>query len=274
MDKRFIVIVNATDSSCHPEWLKGTPLFDLFIHYTGPISNRFKSDATFYEQAIYEQAAGENSGSFIEQTSIGQTCEQASVDETSNTPPSPTLYLNKFAQLTPLITQYWELLATYDVFWFPEDSIVMDTDSINRLFKLFDGHALALGEPQLSCIKSKQKAPSEGNSTYTSDRLMGMTHYTSVCAPLMTKETLIALHPSFDAQADTTQDISHYWSEQLEKQMVNKERANKQAQQAIINAGIAKVPMHVWNEQKSFNTTDNLYGEYRYFSAGSDNKKS
>ncbi len=76
----------------------------------------------------------------------------------------------------------------------------------------------------------------------------------------MTKDTLITLHPSFDAKADTTQDMSHYWSQQLSSKQIE----GNATQQAMINAGTAIAPADMLNEQKSMHTEANIYGEYRY----------
>ncbi|HEY7772807.1 MAG TPA: hypothetical protein VIC26_06485 [Marinagarivorans sp.] len=111
MDKRFLIIARVGDESCHPSWLsQAHPEFDLFLNYYGDVPEKFKNQATFYEQ----QKGG------------------------------------KWAITGELVEQYWELIHTYDAVWFPDDTVLTNAQVINRMFALFQGHQLLLAQPALT----------------------------------------------------------------------------------------------------------------------------
>lgn len=175
MDKRFIIIANVSDASQHASWLMGSPLFDVFLNYVGDTEGLFKEDATFYEYTP---------------SLTPDYCDDNGINP-----------IKKFSSLGSLVEQYWELLATYDAFWFPDDTLISNTDDINRFFKLFDGHDLALAEPSL--IDTQEASPNleMDKSQTTPQCLMRFVNYIDTLAPLMSRDCLMALHPSFSGQS-------------------------------------------------------------------------
>jgi hypothetical protein len=151
--RRNLVILRAGDNSLHPEWIQGPRHFDLFISYYGSTPDRHRSDADHYEMRK-----------------------------------GP-----KWSCIADLLAERPELIDQYDSFWFPDDDLSASTDTLNRMFALFQGLDLDLAQPALTV-----------NSYYSWSILLQQeghiarySEFVEVMAPLFTRETLLKCSPSF-----------------------------------------------------------------------------
>lgn len=111
MSRRNLVIVRAGDNSVHPGWLADAERnFDIYVSYFGNEENRYAESADFHE----------------------------------NRKGMKWPVLGELLQARP------DLLERYDYFWFPDDDIVTDTDTINRMFDFAAAYRLALAQPALT----------------------------------------------------------------------------------------------------------------------------
>lgn len=111
MSRRNLVIVRAGDNSVHPGWLADAERnFDIYVSYFGNEVNRYADSADFHENRK------------------GM----------------------KWPVLGELLQAQPELLERYAYFWFPDDDIVTDTATINRMFDFAAAYQLALAQPALT----------------------------------------------------------------------------------------------------------------------------
>lgn len=151
--RRNLVILRAGDNSLHPEWIEGPRHFDLLISYYGSTPDCHRSDADHYEMRK-----------------------------------GP-----KWSCIAELLAERPELLAQYDSFWFPDDDLSANTDTLNRMFALFHGLGLDLAQPALtrnSYFSWSLLLQQEGHVARYSQ-------FVEVMAPLFTRESLPKCLPSF-----------------------------------------------------------------------------
>jgi hypothetical protein len=154
MNKRFLVVARVGDKSLHPSWLEGeAPIFDLFLSYFGDQAEKYVEQAQFYEQ----QKGG------------------------------------KWPKIGELVEKNWAIISTYDAVWFPDDDLLTSSTTINRMFRLFDGHQLALAQPALD-ISSYYTFPALLQKTNT---LLRFCNFVEVMAPIMCRTTLSKLKHTF-----------------------------------------------------------------------------
>lgn len=112
MSKRqFLVVARVGDHSLHPQWLAGPCRnFDVYLSYFGDSPEKYKGSTEFYEQAKG----------------------------------------GKWPVIAEIVNNNPELIGGYCAVWFPDDDLLMSTASINRMFNLFAGLDLALGQPALT----------------------------------------------------------------------------------------------------------------------------
>ncbi|WP_374248333.1 hypothetical protein [Thermomonas sp.] len=111
MSRRNLVVVRAGDNSVHPGWLVDAERnFDIYVSYFGNQENRYADSADFHENRK------------------GM----------------------KWPVLGELLQAQPELLERYAYFWFPDDDIVTDTATINRMFDFAAAYQLALAQPALT----------------------------------------------------------------------------------------------------------------------------
>ncbi|MGS0682982.1 DUF707 domain-containing protein [Shewanella sp. 125m-7] len=109
--KKYLVIARVGDNSLHPHWLENAaPNFDLFLSYFGDKPNNYQAEATYYEQVKG----------------------------------------GKWPIINKLVEANWSLISQYDAVWLPDDDIMTDANTINKMFSLFDGFGLALAQPALT----------------------------------------------------------------------------------------------------------------------------
>lgn len=56
----------------------------------------------------------------------------------------------KWPIISRLIDKNWEIISKYDAVWFPDDDLLVDTNSICKMFDLFSAFDLSLAQPALS----------------------------------------------------------------------------------------------------------------------------
>lgn len=111
MSRRNLVIVRAGDNSVHPGWLVDAERnFDVFVSYFGNQPDRYADGVEFHE----------------------------------NRKGMKWPVLGELLQARP------ELVERYQYFWFPDDDIVTDTATINRMFDFAAAYRLALAQPALT----------------------------------------------------------------------------------------------------------------------------
>lgn len=110
-NNHFLIIARVGDKSLHSHWLQGaTPEFDLFLSYYGSEQDKYKTDATYYEN--------KKGGKWSEISRIWE--EQAA------------------------------LINQYDAVWFPDDDLLINAHQLNRMFAFFKAYELELAQPALS----------------------------------------------------------------------------------------------------------------------------
>ena len=97
----------------------------------------------------------------------------------------------KWFCLKEYINQNPNLLEEYDTFWFPDDDLFIENDSINKLFEIHNSHNLYLSQPAAIGYTSHEiTKPQNCKLRYTS--------FVEIMCPMMSKETLKLLLESFD----------------------------------------------------------------------------
>ena len=178
MDKRFLIIARVGDNSLHPEWLKGiTPQFDIFLSYFGDQAEKYKDQADFYEQ----QKGG------------------------------------KWPKIGEMVEQYWELISTYDAVWFPDDDLLTDAQTINRMFSLFSGHQLSLAQPALT-LQSFYTFPALLQKRNAHLRYV---NFIEVMAPIVSRDALLNIKHTF-GQSPSGWGLDSLWPKLIDNAERNK----------------------------------------------------
>jgi hypothetical protein len=85
------------------------------------------------------------------------------------------------------------LLERYDAFWFPDDDLAVETVTINRMFALFRGFALALAQPALT----RESFHAHPMLLQRPGHVLRHTGFVEVMAPIFDRDALRACLPSF-----------------------------------------------------------------------------
>lgn len=155
VDRRNLVVLRAGDESLHPQWLGqgGRRDFDLLVSYYGKSIGRYRADADLYEQRL-----------------------------------GP-----KWPAIDELLRGSPELLDRYDAFWFPDDDLAADPESIDRMFAFFRAFELSLAQPALT---------QDSFATWTTLRQDASSHlrycgFVEVMAPIFSRAALRLCQPTF-----------------------------------------------------------------------------
>ncbi|MCG9728311.1 hypothetical protein L1D44_00355 [Shewanella sp. Isolate13] len=152
--KKFLIIARVGDNSLHPHWLENaTPNFDLFLSYFGDKPNHYQAEATYYEQVKG----------------------------------------GKWPMIHKLIEANWAIIAQYEAVWLPDDDILADAHTINKMFSLFDGFDLELAQPALTLDSyfSHSSLLRQPNS------ILRYSNFVEVMVPIFSANTLLKLKESF-----------------------------------------------------------------------------
>lgn len=149
-----IVILPCGDNSLHMNWLSNNQNFDLGLIYFG------------------------------DSTEIFETYKKNS-----------DIILNLKGQKWFLISEFLkekkELLNNYEYFWFPDDDLMTDSTSINKLFELNHFFKLWLSQPTIDGYVSHEI------ERKVEDSILRFTNFVEIICPLMSKETLEKLSETF-----------------------------------------------------------------------------
>ncbi|ABV85935.1 hypothetical protein [Shewanella pealeana] len=152
--KRFLVIARVGDNSLHTYWLENAaPSFDLFLSYFGDKPNHYQAEATYYEQVKG----------------------------------------GKWPIIHKLIEANWELISQYDAVWLPDDDIMTDAKTINKMFNLFDGFDLALAQPALTM----DSYFSHSSLLRQPSSVLRYSNFVEVMVPVLSASALVTLKESF-----------------------------------------------------------------------------
>jgi len=111
MIKPFLVIARVGDRSLHPHWLHdGEPMFDTFLSYFGDEPEKYRDQATYYEQVKG----------------------------------------GKWPEIGRIVEQNWDIVSQYQAVWFPDDDLLINAKDINRLFSFMLAFDLTLAQPALT----------------------------------------------------------------------------------------------------------------------------
>lgn len=166
-----LVILRAGNHSLHREWLAGAHRnFDIFVSYYGQEPDLHRNGADYYEMR-----------------------------------PGP-----KWPCLGDLLAQHAALIEQYEAFWFPDDDLAANTETINRMFSIFHGFNLALAQPALT-----------RDSFYSWDVLLQRPGYVlryllfvEIMAPIFTRASLRACLHTF-TESRSGWGLDFVWPELL-----------------------------------------------------------
>jgi hypothetical protein len=106
-----LIICGVGDCSLHPYWIRDVAWknFDLFLIYYGDQKGMWEGDAEHY---VAQKGT-------------------------------------KYELLSSVAKEYGNLINAYDTIWLPDDDILTDTKTINRMFNLFAEKHLKIAQPAL-----------------------------------------------------------------------------------------------------------------------------
>jgi len=152
--RRNLIILCAGDTSVHAQWLTGPERnFDLFISYFGPQHGRYANDGEYYQQ----------------QTGL------------------------KYPSTARILHEHPGLLERYTHFWLPDEDLITDTASINRLFGYAAAYQLALAQPAQTHDSHQTWPLLLHNPRYE----LRFTRFVEVMAPLFDRAALQICLPTF-----------------------------------------------------------------------------
>jgi hypothetical protein len=157
--RRNLVVVRAGDRSLHPVWLAGESArnFDIFVSYFGTSPGKHQAQADYYEAA----------------TGL------------------------KFPALARLLAERSDMFSRYDAYWFPDDDLLADSETIGRMFELFHQHDLWLAQPALG-PGSHLTYPATAQCRDATLRFAG---FVEVMCPVFSRFSLGLLGSTFSASA-------------------------------------------------------------------------
>lgn len=152
---RNLVILRAGNQSLHKEWIASPDRdFDLFISYYGQEENKYQEDAEYYEMRK-----------------------------------GP-----KWPCIKELLDAHPDLLDRYSSFWFPDDDISANTDTINRIFGYCCALQLDLAQPALT-TDSYYSWP---QLLKRDDFLVRYVEFVELMVPVFSRKALKICLPTFD----------------------------------------------------------------------------
>lgn len=98
----------------------------------------------------------------------------------------------KWHIIKKFIVENINFILSYDYFWFPDDDIDTDTDSINKLFRIHSDYNLSISQPSII-------GPQSFNITKKHENcFLRYTNFVEVMCPMMDKQSLLLVFDSFD----------------------------------------------------------------------------
>ena len=171
---RFLIMARVGDTSLHGQWIQGASRnFDLYLSYYGDRPGRYKEDADYYRE--------------MKSTKW------------------PALYAHIGADR--------EIIESYDAIWFPDDDLLINTESINRMFDLFSTFNLSLAQPALTFDSYFSHSAVLRNPSY----ILRFVNFVEVMAPIFSKKALELLSPTF-SQVSVGWGLDFVWPHLLQKE--------------------------------------------------------
>jgi hypothetical protein len=169
---RYLVIARVGDKSLHPAWLEGaTPHFDLYLSYFGNEPEKYKPQAQYYEQVKG----------------------------------------GKWPILAQIIANNPAFIERYDAIWMPDDDLLADADTINRMFAFFTAFALDLAQPALTL----NSYFSHSSLLQRPDSIIRYCNFVEVMAPIFSKNAMRCLQASF-SQSPSGWGLDNLWPHLLD----------------------------------------------------------
>lgn len=154
MPRRFLIICRVGDKSLHPHWLADKDRnFDIFLSYFGNTPDHYSQDAEYYEQVK-----------------------------------GP-----KWPELHRIINDNSAIIGQYDAVWLPDDDLLADTQTLNRLFNLFMALEFQLAQPALTIDSHVIYKELIAQPKLLARR----TNFVEVMAPIFSRQALTHLAPTF-----------------------------------------------------------------------------
>ena len=150
----FLVVLRAGDGSLHPNWLAGSRDWDLAISYYG-----------LDEQKVFPEA------SYLHRYRGG-----------------------KWDGLRDFFASHPDVIERYDYFWLPDDDILTDASSINKLFELMKQYHLELAQPSLTANSYFSYLVTLKCPCFS----LRYTTLVEIMAPILTRSHLIKVLPYFE----------------------------------------------------------------------------
>lgn len=153
-----LILAAVGDCSCHKEWIRGAPRFDLILIYFG-----------------------NNDAIFSDYTKDALMCIRQKGQ--------------KFSLIKSFIRHQYALLSRYDYVWLPDDDISLSTDDINSLFAVAKDHHLLICQPAVAAsdgvVSHEITRPRKGLK-------LRFTNFVEVMMPLFEVKSLLRLCDDFD----------------------------------------------------------------------------
>jgi hypothetical protein len=152
---KLVIAPCGNDDTFIKNWVKGKPEFDLLLLYYGDNLEIAKTYLKLTPNVYY--AKGE-----------------------------------KYHLIKSIFTSHKELLEKYEYFWLPDDDILLETEQINKLFRLSNQYSLQICQPSVvGHISHNITKPIE-------NVVLRYTNFVEVMAPLFNRETFIKLSETFN----------------------------------------------------------------------------
>lgn len=164
---KYLIIARVGDNSLHHHWINSkNKNFDIFISYFGNEDNKYANNADYYEHVKG----------------------------------------GKWPVIAALVDKNWEIISKYDAVWLPDDDLLVDTNSICKMFDLFTAFNLSLGQPALSidsyfshpCLLQKKNS------------IIRFTNFVEVMAPIFSLTSLERIKHTF-SQSKSGWGLDFLW---------------------------------------------------------------
>lgn len=153
-----LILACVGDSSCHKEWIRGIPHFDLILIYYG------NNDAVFSDYAKDALMCVRQQG-------------------------------QKFPLLKTFLHIHRQWISQYAYAWLPDDDISLGTDDVNRLFAEAKNHGLLICQP---AVAPHDGIVSHEITRSRKGLKLRFTNFVEVMMPLFETQTLLRLCDDFD----------------------------------------------------------------------------
>lgn len=152
--EKNIIIIPCGDNSLHINWITEYSNFDIGFIYYGSDDNKFNE---YKEKSKF----------------------------------SLKLKGEKWFLINEFLNKYNNDLKNYEYFWFPDDDLQGNTDSINKLFEINKFYNLELSQPSLDGFISHEIVK------HVNGNILRYTNFVEIICPLMSFSSLLKLKHTF-----------------------------------------------------------------------------